>query len=440
MKTPLLAAAWLMGSVGIASASPPIVLDGFFDDWRGIAFDRVDAPNDGEGAFDVCRVSATARGTVVFVRFSVGRVVTLQAGAENDGTLIAEFETDAGRRLAIDLRGRKLWLDGREENRIGHAEVGFMSAPTHSSEQFEMRVDLRPLGVKPGDGVTIRFRGSDEIDEPVRVTTNDEAIEHDEGSIERTDGTALRVASLNVYHNGLTKPERREAIGRLIRAIDADVYCIQEEWRTPAEEIGAAFDAATGAASGTWLARTSGGAAIVSRLRVEFSAQTPERMSLGVVTTTDGGRVAVASVHLKCCGYDGSMEDRTRTEEMRSAEEVIHPMLRAGAGVVIAGDWNLVGSALPLEVMTRSDGPGMRRIIPRHLDGVDCHTWRNAEQSFPPGMLDIVVHSEGLVALRSFVFDTADLSESRLEAAGLERTDSEASDHLMLVTDFALRD
>jgi len=440
MKNRLSAALLIACVGGVAHSSDPIVLDGRFDDWGGIPFEHVDAPDDATGAFDVCRVSAVARGTEVFLRFNTGRVITIQSGPKEEGTLTVEFETDAGRRLTADLRGRSLWLDGDPEHKIGHAEVRLQTAPTHSSEQFEMRVDLAALGAVSGDGVTIRFGGSDEVEAPIRVVLNDDVISRGNGSVERAPGTMVRVASQNVWHNGLTKPERREAIGRLLRAVDADVYCIQEEWRTPAEEVGAAFDAATGSAPGTWHAANTGGAAVVSRHPIEFPQTGLGRGTIGIVTMATGERIAVTSVHFKCCGYDGSMEDRARVEEVRGVMDALRGLSERYDGAVVAGDWNLVGSALPVTVATAEGGIGLERVMPMHLDGVECYTWRDEKQGFTPGMLDVVARSRDIRVLRSFVLDTADLTEEQLRERGLERGDSSASDHLMVVTDCAIGD
>lgn len=435
------AALWLVCGVSAGAAGgaggEPIVIDGRFDDWRGVAYQRVDDPNDAEGAFDVCRVGVTTRGSVLFLRFNVGRVLTLQAGPDGDGTLILDVESDAERRLSIDLRDKALWLDGDTGNRVAHGAVGLVTGPTHSAEEFELRADLSVLGLAPGDAVMVRFRGSDELDSPVRVVMDGEPVVAERGTTARALGTAMRLANLNVFHNGLVKPERSEAIGRLIRAVDADVYCIQEEWRTPEGDIGAAFDRAMGDAPGAWHAVSVDGAAVVSRWALEASPVTLARSGMAVVTTPGGVRIAVTSVHFKCCGYDGSMEDRTRIEEARTLADVLSARMESGEEAVVAGDWNLVGSALPLAVLTSRDGIALERVWPRHLDGVEAHTWRDDSKSFTPGVLDLVAHSDGLRALRSFVFDTADLDAEQLESLGVLSADSGASDHLVVVTDFA---
>jgi len=106
--------------------------------------------------------------------------------------------------------------------------------------------------------------------------------------------------------------------------------------------------------------------------------------------------------------------------------------------VVVVGDWNLVGSRTPLDVMLdKSSGPGLAHLLLRHLRGDDVFTWYQDElDAFPPGMLDVLVHSPDLTPRRSFVLDTAELGDATLAKLGLQPDDSQASDHLMLVADF----
>jgi hypothetical protein len=54
-------------------------------------------------------------------------------------------------------------------------------------------------------------------------------------------------------------------------------------------------------------------------------------------------------------------------------------------------------------------------------------------------MLDLIVHSPGLERGNGFVLDTAELDAKTLSELGLQATDSQASDHLLLVADFSVK-
>jgi hypothetical protein len=90
-------------------------------------------------------------------------------------------------------------------------------------------IDLAGFGVHWGDDVTVQFAGSDSLAQPVRFEMADNADVPVRRSWKRTEGTHIRVASLNTLNEGLADPERAPAIGRMLRAVEADVYCFQEE-------------------------------------------------------------------------------------------------------------------------------------------------------------------------------------------------------------------
>ncbi|MEO1511402.1 MAG: hypothetical protein AAFU70_04945, partial [Planctomycetota bacterium] len=113
----------------------------------------------------------------------------------------------------------------------------------------------------------------------------------------------------------------------------------------------------------------------------------------------------------------------------------------ADVPVIVAGDWNLVGSNTPREILTAPDGPALDHMILLKTDGRDAATWRALNGlGFTPGLLDLVAFSpESLEPLGGFVVDTERMTPSELQALGLRPLDSLVSDHLMLVADFKLR-
>ena len=110
--------------------------------------------------------------------------------------------------------------------------------------------------------------------------------------------------------------------------------------------------------------------------------------------------LAVVSVHFKCCGYTGSREDRTR---VRQAQQLVGQIraLRNGefgeklrqAGIVIIGDYNIVGSRKPLDIIKTA---GMTDwILPGIGDGA-AFAWREIrnDESFWPGRLDVLTYDQ----------------------------------------------
>jgi len=169
---------------------------------------------------------------------------------------------------------------------------------------------------------------------------------------------------------------------------------------------------------------------------------------VGAAVDIAGRSVVVFTVRPVCCGHIGHTADTQRINEMKSVAATISK-LRAGtlgtplqpwqkAPLLVIGDWNMVGSRTPLDVMLEKPpgGPGLVHHMPRHLKGDDVYTWYKTKlDEFPPGMLDLLVHSSDLTPKGSYVLDTAELDSATLTKLGLQSDDSQASDHLLLVVD-----
>jgi endonuclease/exonuclease/phosphatase family metal-dependent hydrolase len=158
-----------------------------------------------------------------------------------------------------------------------------------------------------------------------------------------------------------------------------------------------------------------------------------------------GARVLFVALDLACCGGMADVEDRLRRIQ---ADAVRAAMARAlddadVAGVVVGGDFNLVGSTVPLDILRAGLAPaggGLEPVYALQLDGRSTATWRQ-RGPFPPGRLDWLLHSPGtLDVARAFVFEAADLTEAALRSLDLTVDDhTRTSDHLPLVVDLRRR-
>ena len=105
------------------------------------------------------------------------------------------------------------------------------------------------------------------------------------------------------------------------------------------------------------------------------------------------------------------------------------------AGILIVGDYNLVGSRKPLDILKKT---GLTDLLLKATGDGATYTWRGLrnDESFWPGRLDLVTYdSKALKAARGLVVDTSRLSDKTLDGVGLRTEDSLASDHLLLVAD-----
>ncbi|MSR44260.1 MAG: endonuclease/exonuclease/phosphatase family protein [Phycisphaerales bacterium] len=442
----------LLGLHGAFADEPRV--DGLFGEWTPSNVIATDPIGDASGAFDVQRVSATNRGTRLFLRFDITAIRNVQSGTAADGTLLVQIAMPAGRALTIDLRNRSLWRDNDEALSVGWDTVGYTTAPTYAANEFELVVDLASFGVVVGSPITINFSSSDTLAANVQYTMTQPAVVPVRRSAERATGSAFRIASVNTEQTGFLVSSRRTKLLRLVDGMNADIYCFQEEYNSTAAQLDTYLTGADPMEDGAnWLVHKNNDCVIASRSPLLPLPSPNNSTACAVIDLPAAGTsdaVVVFSIHPKCCGYIGSSEDATRIAQMTSVVATLND-LRAGtlgaafepyrqAPAIIIGDWNLVGSITPLTMVRDAAGPNMRDAIPPHLIGEDVATWRGTSTtagSFTPGRLDLLANSSvGLQLRGSFVLDTATLNATELAALGVQSGDSASTDHNMIVGDF----
>lgn len=452
----------LVGALGVGglAAAQPIRIDGRFDDWSSVPPGLTDPSGDATGAIDLTSARAHAAGTVVYVEFDSGSTINIASGPSSDQELfIRFFLPDSGTNVYVQQHDPNRVYVNTSSNRRSWAAAGFAIAPTYASDRFEMKIDLSSVGAQAGDAVQVSFGpngtggpSSDDTTGFIALTLGGAPSELYTGSVTRDPCAALRLASLNVLTSGLT--DGVAGIGALVDAVDADVYCFQEEYGSNASQVVAAMSAIDPLGDGSaWNVHMVNDCVVAARRPLIPLVSYNSAYGAAIV---DGGSpetsVAVLSIHPKCCGYIGSSEDVQRINETAGMVTTIEDLRSAPTGsaleayreipVVVMGDWNLVGSRTPLDMLTSPAIPGMARVaLPK--PGSDDHaTWRsfNASSNFAPGQLDLVVCSaDRLNVLNAIALNSETLSNEQLSELGLSPDDSHASDHLMLVVDLAAR-
>lgn len=443
--------------VGRGASSP--IIDGWFEDWPDDALVAVDPRGDAVAAFDVTRIHASTNGAKVYLRFDTGQLLNLYSGPPEDGTLVAVVRLPDGRELRLDFRARQTSVDGEEV--LSWRDLDFVAAPSHAGRDFEVRFDLTAFGARAGQSISIGLEGSDYV-APVPVVLADP--EKSPPSVLDTDKEegAFRVASLNTREAGLTDPYRAPAMSRLLGAVAAEVYCLQELGTMPEQQIreSIAYAVDPGDASATWNVHAVSYGQYVRSAVVSRSPLVPIRTAAarfaGAVVLLDEGPVAVFSVHLKCCGYLDSDEDESRLWEADLLRRTIERLRDGAAGqpllpyadapVVVMGDFNDVGTP-QLQGLFTEPPLELSHARPAHLRGPDVFTWFEPETvptgggtaAFPPAVLDLTFYDQ-LRLSKAFVVDSRRLDEPDLESLGLEPEDSAASDHLLVIADFGRSD
>lgn len=440
----LFAAVCLMLS-GCAAAQP-IVVDGAFDDWQA-GVSTSDPAGDASGQLDVTSLGATLVGDTIYLRLGIAGVQNMQAGSEESPDLSIVVEPDGGTAVELACRGRQVRrVDTGQVLRWD--AVNYAVAPTFASESFEIRIDLSSLGgVGPG-GATVRVTGCDALDTPLVVSASSGLARPQSGRALAVSRKSVRLASLNTLQTGLFSSNQAPKLSRLLKAADADVYLLQEEYNSSEAAIVSFFNALRPLDGGaSWNVHKRGDTAVVSRLAMTDLPNYDTSYS-AVAVSTDEGPVVIVSMHPKCCGYIGSSEDARRISQADLTARLVDEV-RAGqhgaslvdAPVIIGGDWNLVGSRGPLDRLTAPALADVQELRLVRTGGGDTTTWRELDGlGFAPGRLDLIVYdAEQLRATKAEVWDTSLMSAEELSQRQLQGDDSTGSDHLLVVTEFARR-
>jgi hypothetical protein len=425
-------------------------IDGGFEDWKDIRVCARDPKGDAKGAFDITKVYAASQGTILYLRFDTTTVLNLQNGPESEGTLLVTISLPDSRQLVLDMRGRRAFLNDGVEERIPWDRLKYIVGPTYAQNEFEMQIDLARFDIDRGDAVSIQFDGSDQLSAPVRFTFSQPSETPKRRSHRREPGTDVRIVSFNTYFEGLNDPDRAEAMGRLLNSVDGDIYCFQEEWKT--EGHGEILRRLMPPESRSlWHIHKVHGNVIASKYPLNVLPSRSDRYAAAYVELAEN-HLFIINVHLKAMGYVGSEEDRLR---VRQANEILAAVdeINKGEygkdkaqgtkpGIVIVGDFNLVGSRAPLDLILEEKICGLREWLIPNLIGESVVTWRGGSRaSFSPGKLDYVIYSDKtLIPKNGFILNSELLSQTELRQLKLDFADSKLSDHLLMTIDFQFSD
>ena len=436
-----------------------LVADGLFDDWSPSVAMVSDPAGDATGTIDLIRACADSNGTDLFLRIDVGMQQPIQVYRSTGGMLVITVEMPSGT-LELRTTTRTAYLNGIA---VGWNALGVIG-PSHDAREYEMQIHLGLAGAVAGQTVRVSFGGSDSIGESLQVTLSKPATEPVRRSATRAPATEFRLAALNVENSGLFQTAQSEPLARLLRAVRADVYCLSElrkvtgifnatetELAAKLTSIDPLGDRASWNALMCPFPRngTYADTAICTTSEIVPAPAINAQCTAGVVLLPSGP-VLVICLHPKCCNNVGT-EDAKRLQTAQEVAGAIDKLRTrawhasmdayADAPVVLAGDWNLVGSPQPLQVLTESASEPMHDCMPRHLIGSAVTTWGHRATTylseFMPSRIDLIVHSTRLDALNGFVLDPADCNQNELSELGLAATDGFASDHLAVVVDFA---
>ncbi len=167
----------------------------------------------------------------------------------------------------------------------------------------------------------------------------------------------------------------------------------------------------------------------------------------GAIIVMDDKRLLTVVIDLECCGDNpASWAESKRRDEARQVRDRIRHVLQGTTvdAVILAGDFNLVSTAVPLVI---ASGPypephfGLIAAEVYHIDGSTTWTWDGRGTPFPSRALDYQMYApHSLEAIEAVIFDTEDLSPEILAEHSLTALASKRlSQHRPIVVGYAWR-
>lgn len=186
------------------------------------------------------------------------------------------------------------------------------------------------------------------------------------------------------------------------------------------------------------------------------------------IVLTGEYRLLVVTLDLQCCGNDpGSWQEYRRRVEVREIRKLIKTVLMRTEvdGIIVAGDFNVVSTPLPLLILSNLDNDRYSNLSMAEVYQSDgsSWTWDGRGTMFPSRAMDFQLYSAASLRMKSgFIFNSElfspvepeqlqpeqlELEQRQLEQRQLEHlqlehfqfgggTSKQLSDHLPVIVDY----
>jgi len=278
--------------------------------------------------------------------------------------------------------------------------------------------------------------------------------------------------------------DRGEAFGRILRAVQPDVICLQEiNYLRSAQELGQFIGQAAGSSlDEDWQIANVRDTVIATRFGLQeagyklvTSLYPLDLQQAAALIDLPEAQYGSTDLYVICAHFRAGGERSDILLRSRQADVVMANLrdlktpggkldLEPGTPIVILGDFNMYATDPAVHAGTLERGDIYNESIygedlqpdwdetpladaqPSHNGlGFDFYTWRSESPVFPWGALDRIFYTDSALELgNTFILNTMLLSDEALDLLGLEAGDvvldppSDFYDHLPLVVDFEL--
>ena len=424
-----------------------IIIDGKFQDWQNIELID-DSINDNESGLDFTSISITNDNKYLYIKFTTTDEIDLMDSGPNGESLyntvifidtdnnnktgyVPGYNPNIGSELGVFLNQRYVWNNISNPNiQISLYDIGFFSAPTVTSNEFEIAIDLDAQydgeNLFPNQEIKIQlkdFISGDEIpniNSEIIYTLNSNNLNYTTLNTEKENEDLIRLSAYNVLYNGLDDNERLEQLKNIIKSVDADIYAFSECYETSSETVKNILDEILPISNNQgWHVIKKADDDLITASKYPIIQDWPnesygnKKMHPCLIDLPDSlfaKDLLVINAHMSCCDNDNDRQEQ--------ADDFVNFILDAKStgGVidlanetpfVLCGDLNLVGLSQQLQTLTSGEiidteafgiGGGMnwsdndlKDEICVHVETPFSYTWRDITPS--PGSYSSVSYT-----------------------------------------------
>ena len=470
----------LSGANYTNSQAARIWMDGNFSDWDDIPILYQDQTGDQQyGNIDFGVLKAANDDRFLYIYIEIGEELNLQD--DNEITLYLDTDNNASTGIPINGIGAEVkWVFGNRQGvytsryTIYHQYIGLVTAPTVTSDRFEITIDrtLSLFGQQlfPLNSFRIAFHddgpGNDylpNIGDIVSYSFDNSTLPPiDPISLKKTASSDFRAMTYNVLSSHIFEPQYFDNFDRILSAIDPEIIAFEEIYYHTANDVRQLVESMLPSGAGEqWYCQGIYGDDIyaVSRFPITASYELNKSAAflIDLNSQVDSDFLFIVA-HLSFGDYneDRQLEIDELMAFIRDAKEPGGVLtLEEYTPILITGDLNLVGDAQQLETLITGDiinpqfgpdfspdwdGSDFGDLCARLTDLPMFYTWYSATSSYYPGRLDFMIYSDYVLnSEHKFVMFTPEMLADSLSAYGLYADDvTDASDHVPLVPDFTV--
>jgi len=477
------------------SQNTQINIDSHFDDWENI-FSFEDEFND-IGGVDFKSISITNDDKFLYIKFETFEEIDLLdmefngeelydveifIDTDNDSQtgFVPAYNENIGCELGIMFNQRYVWYNEPSPDvQISLYDVGIFPAPTVTSDQFEIAIDLKSEYdgslLFPNSEIKIQLRdwisgdNIPNINSEIIYNINSKYLDYQPININKDSSNLIRLTAYNVLNNGLDDNNRIDKLKNILQVLDSDIFAFSECYQTSQETVKNILDNILPVSNiGGWFVKKKDGDDLILASKFPIIQDWPDESSgikkmhpclIDLPDDIYAKDLLIINSHMSCCDNDVARQEQ--------ADDFVNFILDAktpggiidldeGTPFILCGDLNLVGLSQQLktiltgEIINTDDygfGGGMNWSNNELKDQVCMHTelplsytWRDISYdvgSYPYGKLDYIIFSDDVISSqKSFSVDTEFISQQSLNTNNLNNDDSSGSDHLPITVDF----